>query len=299
MPRSSPLYTSRRVCLVGRAMRGVAAVPASLALAAFLFACDATDTYLRDLESGVFDRQLTAAAWFAEHPSGEALPALVGQLRSRDPVVRRACAEAILVGDDAPARAEARRTLRRDALSRDPDTATGAIEVFTAMGGEALTDLVEIAIATPDAMRRKVAVAIVREGVASADSSERVEATHRLLNAFEDTDPGRYRVAYSLLATLTEPLAPELIEHALRHRSMLVRRSVVIAAGEARVAAFAEPIAELLNSRDTALRKEAARALGDIGDPAATGPLRRLLTRESHYEVRYEARQALAKLGVE
>ncbi len=49
----------------------------------------------------------------------------------------------------------------------------------------------------------------------------------------------------------------------------------------------------------TALRKQAVRALGEIGDPATAGHLRTLEKRETQYEVRHEAREALRKLGVE
>ena len=299
MPRTGPLYIPRQECLRGRKAPARLTVPLSVALLTLLLACEAPEAYVRDLESGVLERQLAAAAWFVDHPTTSARPALVGQLRSPHPELRIACARAILAGDDRNARTEALRALRRDALSDDPGMATAAMEALIEVGGEALPELMRIALATPNRARRAVTAAIIHEGLGAADPSERAAPTQVLLSALESTDPERHRIAYAILAALVEPLADELIDQGLRHPRMLVRRSVVTAAGEQRVAAFAEPIAKMLSTPDTSLRKQAARALGEIGDPATAGYLLSLEKRETQYGVLHEAREALRKLGVE
>ena len=266
---------------------------------ALLGSCDSGDEHLHDLESGVFERQLSAADWFTDHPTATALPALVGQLRSQDARVRRACATAILASEDQVSRAAAFEALRRDAMVDDPDVASGAIETLGSAGGEALPELLRITLAVAEPERRAIAVVLVTATVSDADFATRLEATRLLLGAVGSTDGNAYRVAYPVLLALVEPLAPELIAEGLNHPRALVQRAVISAASEQRVAAFSAPIAELLHSPDTGVRKEAVRALGEIGDPAAGSALKNLIERDSQYEVRYEAREALGKMGID
>jgi len=261
-------------------------------------ACDATDSHIGGLESGDYPRQLAAAVWFAENPSRQAVPALAGQLRSEDADVRLACAKAILAGDAASAQREALQTLARDVSATDTEIAKAAMGALTVAGGVALPTLISIAISDSHPVRRMIATGAVLLVLKSVTQGEREKACDTALDGVSDTDRDRYIAAYALLTKLIKPLAPEFIDRGLFHRSTLVRRSVVIAAGEARVVLFAEPISLLLDTRSTALLLESVRALGEIGDPLVTDRLKSLLARESGLEVREAVREALEKLAV-
>jgi len=53
----------------------------------------------------------------------------------------------------------------------------------------------------------------------------------------------------------------------------------------------------VLRKRDPGIQYEAAEALGDIGDPAAVGPLMEALTGDQYSGVRWKAAEALGKIG--
>jgi HEAT repeat protein len=52
-----------------------------------------------------------------------------------------------------------------------------------------------------------------------------------------------------------------------------------------------------LGHKDPAIQYQAAEALGDLGDPAAVGPLAEALRRDEYSGVRWKAAEALAKIG--
>lgn len=75
------------------------------------------------------------------------------------------------------------------------------------------------------------------------------------------------------LATIGEAALPALQE-AIQHEDWLVRLHAVEALGKTKSAYAVEPLLTLLfNDRDSAVREDAVRALGEIGDPQAVGYL--------------------------
>lgn len=190
-------------------------------------------------------------------------------------------------------------TLHRDALSGDPAVAGPSFEALITLGARAIEEMIELTIATRDSNQRIVAAGAVRHMLEEASPAQRTGACRALLRAVGSTDSDRYRAGNALLISLIEPLTPELIKQGLGHSSRLVRRSVAIAAGETRAAPFAEHLIKMLGSVSQPERRDAVRALGNIGDPASISPLRSLYVSETQLEVRQALREALSALGVE
>jgi HEAT repeat protein len=82
---------------------------------------------------------------------------------------------------------------------------------------------------------------------------------------------------------------------ALEHHEWLVRLHAVEALGKMRAAGAVDPLLRVMyNDRDTAVRTDAARALGEIGDPRAVDFLLMAL---SDMDLRIVVVEALGKIG--
>ena len=100
--------------------------------------------------------------------------------------------------------------------------------------------------------------------------------------------------AAGALASIGEAAVHVLIE-ALAHPEWLVRLHAVEALGKIKSPDAIEPLLRLMfNDRDAAIRTDAARSLGDIGDSRAC---RFLLAAMSDLELRLPAVEALGKIG--
>lgn len=100
--------------------------------------------------------------------------------------------------------------------------------------------------------------------------------------------------AATALAAIGDPAIPLLI-NALRHEEWLVRLHAIEALGKTRSPQAVEPLLSVLfNDQDSAVREDAARALGEIGDARSVEYLCTLLRDPA---IRTVAVQALGKIG--
>jgi HEAT repeat protein len=96
------------------------------------------------------------------------------------------------------------------------------------------------------------------------------------------------------LAAIGDPAIPSLV-NALRHEEWLIRLHAVEALGKTRSPQAVEPLlAILFNDQDSAVREDAARALGDIGDSRSVEYLCMLLRDPA---LRTVAVEALGRIG--
>ncbi|HEX6124514.1 MAG TPA: HEAT repeat domain-containing protein [Pyrinomonadaceae bacterium] len=105
------------------------------------------------------------------------------------------------------------------------------------------------------------------------------------------------RAALFEIRNLKTADASRLALPALRDKEPIVRASapasiIFLPRNEA-----ARALIPLLSDRDEFVRREAAYALGDVGDPAATLPLLQSMQRDKVFEVRTAAAVALGKIG--
>ncbi|MBX3302709.1 MAG: HEAT repeat domain-containing protein [Nitrospira sp.] len=96
------------------------------------------------------------------------------------------------------------------------------------------------------------------------------------------------------LAAIGDPAVPSLVD-ALRHKEWLVRLHAVEALSKTRSPQAVEPLLSVLfNDQDSAVREDAARALGEIGDPRAVEHLCAIVRDPG---LRTVAVEALGKIG--
>jgi HEAT repeat protein len=99
----------------------------------------------------------------------------------------------------------------------------------------------------------------------------------------------------SALAAIGESAMPALLE-SLAHPDWLVRLHAVEALGKTRSCEAVQPLlAALFNDADSAVREDAVRALGTIGDPQAVGFLLTVMANEP--ALRVLAIEALGRIG--
>ncbi len=101
-------------------------------------------------------------------------------------------------------------------------------------------------------------------------SAETIDA---LIPLLQDKVKAVREEAASALAAIGDTAIPFLV-HALKHDDWLVRLHAVESLGKARSLLAVEPLLSVLfNDRDSAIREDAVRALGDIGDAKAVDHL--------------------------
>jgi HEAT repeat protein len=177
------------------------------------------------------------------------------------------------------------------------------LNVFSTLGPKAAKALPELRQRLTDAPdeESRVHVASTLASVGDIESALPV-----LVSAFRWDDPTEYPPALSWASAalgdqrpLPDGACAEL-ERALDSRNRYVRDEAVLALcrGSSPNAKLAERVASVLDAPDENSRRNAARALGDLGHPAAVPPLLRVL--DDRYEtffVRCDAAEALARLG--
>ena len=96
------------------------------------------------------------------------------------------------------------------------------------------------------------------------------------------------------LAQIGEPAIPCLLE-TLAHEDWLVRLHTVEALGKIKSSTVVDPLLRVMfNDRDSAIRVDAARSLGELGDPRA---VEFLITAMRDEDIRPIAIEALGKIG--
>ncbi|HZU96209.1 MAG TPA: HEAT repeat domain-containing protein, partial [Planctomycetota bacterium] len=99
-----------------------------------------------------------------------------------------------------------------------------------------------------------------------------------------------------------EALAQIELEHEqlralVHHRYQTVRRAAVLAIGKKKPEGARAVLVSALTDRDTLVRRDAVRALGQLADPLALGDLKFVLRDDRKPQVRAEAATAVASLG--
>lgn len=119
-------------------------------------------------------------------------------------------------------------------------------------------------------------------------------AVPALVPLLHDTVKAVREEAALALVQIGEPAVPSLLE-ALKHEAWLVRLHAIEALGRMKAKMAVEPLLFVLfNDRDAAVRTDAARALGEIGDARAVEFLIRAM---NDLDVRPAAVEALGKIG--
>jgi HEAT repeat protein len=114
-----------------------------------------------------------------------------------------------------------------------------------------------------------------------------------------DRKPDRCIRAAEALGKIGEPAMEPLIK-ALRDRRVVVRRNAAEALGEIGDARAVDPLVKVLGDRNSDVRTTAAKALGKIGDERAVEPLIKALSDDyDDWGVRERAARALGKIGDE
>lgn len=136
---------------------------------------------------------------------------------------------------------------------------------------------------------------IVRMHAAKALSRVRnADTVAPLIPLLQDKVKAVREEAVAALAAIGEAAIPSLLE-ALQHDEWLVRLHAVESLGKTRSHRAVEPLlSALFNDRDSAVREDAVRALGEIGDPQA---IDYLFTAMREPSLRTLAVEALGRIG--
>lgn len=265
--------------------------------AATLAGCGSREKTMRDLSRGEPSQQIAAAERLASKPDGEAVAALRGGLRADDLGVRVACARALAESTDAAARADAAETLTTAILEATSlSQAQNLTGILAQFGGAAFPELVTVSTVMLDERLRTRLAGHLQDSLAKASPEERERGSDTLINALQETDPALFGAAYESLEWLANPLADVWVAKGLRHPSSSVRRAVSVALSTTRNPAVVAGLIETLQDGDPLVRRDAARSLGAIADPAAKGALSRIASRDLVLEVREAARQAALRI---
>jgi HEAT repeat protein len=211
-----------------------------------------------------------------------AVPPLIVLLRDQDRSVREAAIGALReIG--APA-VEALGTCLTQA---DLSVQESASAVLTTIADERVLPQLITALRSGDwIVRMHAAKALGR--VRNADAVE------PLIPLLQDKVKAVREEAAATLAAIGDPAIPSLLD-ALRHEDWLVRLHAVESLGKARSHRAVEPLLSVLfNDRDSAVREDAVRALGEIGDPTAVDYL---FTAMREPSLRTLAVEALGRIG--
>jgi HEAT repeat protein len=120
------------------------------------------------------------------------------------------------------------------------------------------------------------------------------EAVEPLIPLLQDKVKAVREEAAAALAVIGDAAIPSLLK-ALQHEDWLVRLHAVESLGKAQSKRAVDPLLSVLfNDRDSAVREDAVRALGEIGDPHAVEHLF-MVMREP--ELRTVAVEALGRIG--
>ncbi len=202
-----------------------------------------------------------AARLLGQLKDPRAVTPLVSLLRDQDRSVREAAVEALrAIG--VPAVEALGACLTENDLA--VQEAASAI-LATVADERAITPLLSALRSNDWIVRMHAAQALGR--VRSADT---VEA---LISLLQDKVKAVREESATALAAIGDAAIPCLVQ-ALKHDDWLVRLHAVESLGKARSPRAVEPLLSVLfNDRDSAVREDAVRALGEIGDAQAVGHL--------------------------
>jgi len=114
-----------------------------------------------------------------------------------------------------------------------------------------------------------------------------------LLPLLEANELGvRVAAIRALAAIKAGEVTPRLAEIAANDETLLVRSWAIVALGELGGASATEALTRLLQNPDPRIRRLAARALGELREPAAVEPLRRAMSQDAWFR-RRAYRQAI------
>lgn len=123
------------------------------------------------------------------------------------------------------------------------------------------------------------------------------ETAARLQKQIANGSVEEKRAALFEIRNLRSASASRLAFAALRDNELIVRASAAASVVFASKAEASAALTPLLGDNDEFVRREAAYALGDVRDRAATAPLARLMQDDKIIEVRTAAAIALGKIG--
>ena len=223
-----------------------------------------------------------AAGLLGTFKDPRAVVPLVSLLRDRDRSVREAAIEA-LRSIGAPAVEAVGTCLTEPDLSIQES----ASAILAAIADErVLAPLIKALLSGDWIVRMHAAKALGR--VRNADTVE------PLIPLLQDTVKAVREEAVAALAAIGDAAIPSLVT-ALRHEDWLVRLHAVESWGKAQAKRAVEPLLSVLfNDQDSAVREDAVRALGEIGDPRA---VEYLFTAMREPRLRTLAVEALGRIG--
>jgi HEAT repeat protein len=216
-----------------------------------------------------------------------ALPDVLEALRDGDVEARREAAGLLFAVAAEPARVDLERYLD----DADPEVAHRVALAAARLGVPRAVERARRLLERPDlpaAMRRQAALALAERGL--LDGFDVLLSTAAAAERFED----RQAATVALGSLHDRRATPTLIKLLLDVR---LRRFAVGALGELHDARALAPLLDLCeHDRFISVREAAARALGDIGDPACAPRLRAQLMREPERPVVAEMLATLARL---
>ena len=236
-------------------------------------------TALRDADWAIREE---AALALAEARDSRAVVALSALLKDADRAVREAAMQALrAIGGPS--------VVTLGACLRDTDLTVqeSAASILSSIGDErVLIPFIEV-LDSPDWIVRMHAA----KGLGRIGDSRAVEPLMPLL---QDKVKAVREEATQALAQIGEASLPYL-HNALKHEDWLVRLHAVEALGKLKSGQSVEAILSVMfNDTDTAVRVDAARSLGEIGDPRAA---KFLITVMRGEHLRPVAIEALGKIG--
>ena len=236
-------------------------------------------TALRDEDWAIREE---AARLLGRFKDPRAVTPLVSLLRDEDRSVREAAADALrAIG--APA-VEALGACLIDGELAVQEAASAIL--VTIADERVLTPLLSALKSSDWIVRMHAAQALGR-----VKSTETVEA---LIPLLQDKVKAVREETATALAAIGDAAIPCLV-HALKHDDWLVRLHAVESLGKARSPLAVEPLLSVLfNDHDSAVREDAVRALGDIGDAGAVDHLYVVLREPG---LRTVAVEALGRIG--
>jgi len=168
---------------------------------------------------------------------------------------------------------------------------TGAARALGMMGADAAVEPLRAMLLAGEGQE----VAVAAEALGQIGSPAAVEALLVPLSDLSMTP--RRHAALGALETVGQPAVDPLVER-LDSDSSHIRRNAAEALGWVGELSAVEPLAYALkHDRDAEMRARSAWALGQIGDPAAHNALLRASEDDTALRVREQASQALAQLG--
>ncbi len=223
-----------------------------------------------------------AAQALGTYGDARAVAPLVRALKDQDGAVRQAATLALTRMGEAAVLPLADRLLDQDLGMQE-----SAASILARIGDVRVVEKLVAALGSPDWIVRMHAA----RGLGRIGDPRSISPVMRLL---QDKVKAVREEAATALVSIGKPAVPVLLE-ALRHDDWLVRLHAIEALGKVRAPEAVEPLLGLLfTDRDTAVREDTARALGDIGDARA---VRFLLVAMKEVGLRPLAIEALGKIG--